>query len=83
MTNVKREYPCEDWWWIDPEKGGPPYELENRTTRAIEKSIESYKFAMTIYDKGSEDYNLCLKDLERNLKELEDRKINPREGDIF
>ena len=82
MTKVKREYPCEDWWWIDPEKGGPPYELENRTTRAIEKSIESYKFAMKWTD-DPEQLKKDQKRLDALCEELEDRKINPREGDIF
>ena len=83
MKKLKREYPCNDWWWIDPELGGNPRKLKNRTTRALRKDVESSKFAMTIYDKGSKSYNLCRIDLDRTLEELEDRKINPREGDIF
>ena len=89
MTKTKREYPCDDWWWIDPELGGNPSKVKNRTTRSLEKGIESLKFAMKWTDYNSEEcirYNQLYNDqrrLDLLCEELEDRKINPREGDIF
>ena len=83
MSNSKREYPCDDWWWIDPKLGGSPYEVKNRTTRALIKSIEACEYSMTIYDRDNPMIKLCCADLDRYREELADRKINPREGDIF
>lgn len=82
MSNLKREYPCNDWWWIDPELGGNPSKVKNRTTRALEKGIESCKFAMK-WTSDSEQLEKDQKRLDALCEELEDRKINPREGDIF
>lgn len=82
MSNTKREYPCKDWWWIDPEIGGNPLKVKNRTTRALEEDIESYKFAMK-WTSDSEQLKYDQKALDVLCEELEHRKINPREGDVF
>jgi hypothetical protein len=52
MSNTKREYPCKDWWWIDPEIGGN-HLSKNRTTRALEEmdrklTILSFVFEMVV-----------------------------------
>ena len=81
MSNTKREYPCKDWWWIDPEIGG--VHLSNRTTRAIEKWKESTILSLSLYGSDSEEGRKDQRDLDKYCEELESRKINPREGDVF
>jgi len=82
MNNLKREYPCKDWWWIRTDTKIDRSDITNKTTRSLEKSIESLKFAMK-FTRDSEQLKLDQQRLDKYCEELEGRKINLREGDIF